>query len=257
MNGVSVLVLTHDDEENLPNCLESVLWSDDVHVIDAGGTDRTLEIARRLGAQVLVHPSENGSAQCQWALRNARFRYEWILLLEPEERTPSDVAEEILGAVAQTSPEIAGFEIRRKLYFLGCWLKHAGQFEHSWVLRLVRCQVAQSKETNARQDLQVEGNVRRLKGSLLCENRKPLGDQIDKANRDSTLEAEETYWGRRQPQFPLRLPFRGGRKFLYLFIWRRGFLDGVPGLLFCLLMAAREFLVSLKLGALKRNLPVR
>jgi len=156
--GVSVLVLTYNEELNLPGCLASAAWSDDLHVVDSGSTDATVEIARRFGAKVYVHPFENFSAQRNWALRNAAFRRETLKLLGHQADTG-------LPARWRGTPA----ERRR-------WLKH----------------------------------------------------------------------------LHLRLPFRGLRKFLYLFLWRGGILDGVPGLVFCVLMAAQEFMLAGELRALKR-----
>ncbi|MFQ5663083.1 MAG: glycosyltransferase family 2 protein [Terriglobia bacterium] len=277
MSGVSVLVLTYNEEANLPACLESVRWADDIHVVDSGSRDRTAEIARRSGAQVYVHAFENFSAQHNWALRHVRFRYDWVLALDADERTPPELAEEIRAAVAQAPPAVAGFEMRRAVGFLGRWLTHAGQFNQFWFLRLFRHRATRYEDRSVNEYPLVAGDLRRLHGWLLHENRKPVSDLLEKYNHYSTLEAAETLRLRRGsaptalaprwrggPQerrrwlkhLHLRLPFRGLRKFLYLFLWRQGFRDGVPGLLFCLFMAAQEFMLSRKVGAVKRGLPV-
>jgi len=271
--GVSVLVLTYNEELNLPDCLASAAWSDDLHVVDSGSTDATVEIARRFGAKVYVHPFENFSAQRNWALRNAAFRHEWVLVLDADERTPSDLAEEMQRAAAQAPQEIAGFEMRRKVFFMGSWIKYAGQFNHFWFLRLFRHRQTRYEDRSVNEYPLVEGEVRRLQGALLHENRKPVRDLMAKYRQYAALEARETLkllghqadtglparWRgtpaeRRRwlKHLHLRLPFRGLRKFLYLFLWRGGILDGVPGLVFCVLMAAQEFMLAGELRALKR-----
>ena len=273
MASVSVLVLTYNEELNLPGCLASAAWSDDLHVVDSGSTDATVEIARRFGAKVYVHPFENFSAQRNWALRNAAFRHEWVLVLDADERTPSDLAEEMQRAAAQAPQEIAGFEMRRKVFFMGSWIKYAGQFNHFWFLRLFRHRQTRYEDRSVNEYPLVEGEVRRLQGALLHENRKPVRDLMAKYRQYAALEARETLkllghqadtglparWRgtpaeRRRwlKHLHLRLPFRGLRKFLYLFLWRGGILDGVPGLVFCVLMAAQEFMLAGELRALKR-----
>ena len=273
MAGVSVLVLTYNEELNLPDCLASAAWSDDLHVVDSGSTDATVEIARRFGAKVYVHPFENFSAQRNWALRNAAFRHEWVLVLDADERTPSDLAEEMQRAAAQAPQEIAGFEMRRKVFFMGSWIKYAGQFNHFWFLRLFRHRQTRYEDRSVNEYPLVEGEVRRLQGALLHENRKPVRDLMAKYRQYAALEARETLkllghqadtglparWRgtpaeRRRwlKHLHLRLPFRGLRKFLYLFLWRGGIVDGVPGLVFCGLMAAQEFMLAGELRALKR-----
>ncbi len=273
MSGVSVLVLTLNEESNLPDCLASAAWSDDVHVVDSGSRDATVEIARRFGAKVYLHPFENFSAQRNWALRNAAFRHEWVLVLDADERIPSDLAEEMQRAAAQAPQEIAGFEMRRKVFFMGSWIKYAGQFNHFWFLRLFRHRLTRYEDRSVNEYPLVEGGVRRLQGALLHENRKPVRELIAKYRQYAGLEARETLKLLRrqagtglQPRWRgtpaerrrwlkhwhLRLPFRGLRKFLYLFFWRGGIVDGIPGLVFCVLMGAQEFMLAGELRAFKR-----
>jgi len=273
VSGVSVLVLTLNEESNLPDCLASAAWSDDVHVVDSGSRDATVEIARRSGAKVYVHPFENFSAQRNWALRHAAFRHEWVLVLDADERIPSDLAEEIERTAAEAPPEVAGFEMRRKVFFMGSWIKYAGQFNHFWFLRLFRHRRTRYEDRAVNEYPLVEGGVRRLQGALLHENRKPVRELISKYRQYAGLEARETLKLLRrqagtglQPRWRgtpaerrrwlkhwhLRLPFRGLRKFLYLFFWRGGIVDGIPGLVFCVLMGAQEFMLAGELRALKR-----
>lgn len=273
--SVSILVLTYNEEVNLPACLESVRWAHDIHVVDCGSTDRTREIAAGYGAQVYVHPFKDFSTQRNWALRHARFRHEWVLVLDADERTPPDLAEEIYQEVSGQT-EVTGFEMRLKLYFLGRWLRFTGQFDKLWFLRLFRHRKVRYEDRRVNAHPLVDGEVRRLRSFLVHEDRKPVSDLLEKYNQYSSLEAEETLrlqrgqagtglaarlWGsdseRRRwlKQLHLRLPLRGLRKFLYLVIWRQGWRDGPPGWFFCLLMAAQEFMLSRKLGTLKRNLP--
>jgi len=278
MAGVSVLVLTYNEEANLPTCLASVRWSDDLHVVDSGSTDRTPEIAHSFGAQVYVHPFKDFSDQRNWALRHARLAHDWVLVLDADESVPSEAAEEIQAAVRQAPAGVAGFELRRKVYFLSRWLKRAGQFDAFWFLRLFRHRGARYEDRRVNEYLLLEGEIRRLHGALIHDDRKPIEFLLQRFNRYATLEAEETirllrgesHTGlqarllgtaaerhRWLKQLHLRLPLRGTRKLLYLLLWRRGLLDGRAGVLFCSLMAAQEWMLSVKLAALKQGLPVR
>lgn len=273
--SISILVLTYNEEVNLPASLERARWSDDIHVVDSGSTDRTAEIARALGAQVHRHPFENFAAQRNWALRNAAFRHDWVLVLDADERTPPGLAEEICRGVEQAPAGVAGFEMRRKVYFLNQWVPHAGQFPQLWFLRLFRHRTARYEDRSVNEYPLVDGEVRRLQHALIHENRKGVTDLVTKFNRYATLEAEETLRLRRGAapsdlparltgspaerrrwlkHLSMRLPFRALLKFLYLYVWRRGFLDGVPGFVYCALMAVQEFFVAAKLGARKRRL---
>jgi len=275
---VSVLVLTYNEEANLPACLESVRWSDDLHVVDSGSTDRTQEIARKFGAHVYVHPFKDFSDQRNWALRNARLAHDWVLVLDADESVPLELAEEMQTAVRQAPAGVVGFEMRRQVYFLGRWLEHAGQFHAFWFLRLFRHRQARYEDRRVNEYLLIEGELRRLRGALIHDDRKPIEFLLQRFNRYATLEAEETLrllrggaetglaarltgapTERRRwlKQLHLRLPLRGTRKLLYLLLWRRGLLDRRAGLLFSSLMAAQEWMLSVKLAALKQGLPVR
>ena len=278
MPSVSVLVLTYNEEANLPACLASVRWSDDLHVVDSGSADRTQEIAREFGAHVYLHPFKDFSDQRNWALRNVRFAHEWVLVLDADESVPPELAEELQAAVQQAPEGVVGFEMRRKVYFLGRWLKRAGQFDAFWFLRLFRHRQARYEDRRVNEYLLIDGEVQRLRGALVHDDRKPIEFLLRRFNRYATLEAEETLRllrggaktgldarptgsaaERRRwlKQLHLRLPLRGTRKLLYLLLWRRGLLDGLAGLLFCSLMAAQEWMLSVKLAALKHDLPVR
>jgi glycosyltransferase involved in cell wall biosynthesis len=276
--AVSVLVLTLNEELHLRDCLESVRWSDDVHVVDSGSTDRTQEIARATGAQVHVHPFENFSAQRNWALRHAPFRHEWVLVLDADERVPADLAAEMADAVARARPEVGGFEMRRRVYFQGCWLRHAGQFQAFWFLRLFRHPQTRYEDRQVNEYPIVEGERGRLHGALLHENRQPVEELLEKFRRYASMEAEETArllrggtatglqarWNgtaeeRRRwlKQLHLRLPFRGTRKLLYLLLWRGGLLDGPAGWSYCWLMAQQEYMISSYLRARRRGQALR
>ncbi len=278
MAGISILVLTYNEEANLPTSLESVRWSDDLHVVDSGSSDRTPEIAREFGAQVYVHPFKNFSDQRNWALRHARFAHEWVLVLDADESVPPELAEEMRAAVREAPAGVAGFELRRKVYFLGRWIKRAGQFHTFWFLRLFRHRGARYEDRSVNEYLLMDGEIRQLRGALIHDDRKPIEFLLQRFNRYATLEAEETLRllrggaetglaarltgtaaERRRwlKQLHLRLPFRGARKLLYLLLWRRGLLDGPAGILFCFLMAAQEWMLAVKLQALKQGLPVR
>lgn len=274
MADVSVLVLTYNEELNLPGCLGSVRWSDDVHVVDSGSTDATQEIARRFGARLYLHPFEHFSAQRNWALRHAAFRHDWVLMLDADERTPPELPAEMQRAVVHAPPAVAGFEMRRKVFFQGRWISHAGQFDHFWFLRLFRHGATRYEDRSVNEYPLVEGGVRHLQGALVHENRKPVGEMVAKFRRYAALEAREALkllrhqadtglparWRgtpaeRRRwlKHLHLRLPLRGLRKFLYLFAWRLGFLDGIPGIVYCALMGYQEFVLARELRALRRG----
>ena len=99
--SVSVLVLTLNEEVNLPGCLESLTWSDDIVVFDSLSTDRTVEIARSVGARVVQRKFDNYAAQRNAALTEVEYRYPWVLMVDADERWPSRIVDEIRDVIGQ------------------------------------------------------------------------------------------------------------------------------------------------------------
>ncbi|MCX7635789.1 MAG: glycosyltransferase family 2 protein, partial [Syntrophales bacterium] len=131
--SLSVAVITKDEEQHIAACLTSVAFARQVVVVDSGSRDRTVEIARELGAEVYEEPWRGGfGAQKQFAIE--RCREEWILVLDADERVPPATAEAITAALGSAAPEVAAFSFPRKNYFQGRWIRHAGW----WPDRLVR-----------------------------------------------------------------------------------------------------------------------
>ena len=92
---ISVLILTKNEQLDLPGCLESVAWSDDVHVLDSLSTDRTIEVAREHGAQVTERAFDNWAAHQNWALGNVPFRHPWVFYIDADERVTPELREAI------------------------------------------------------------------------------------------------------------------------------------------------------------------
>ena len=126
---LSVVILTHNEQVNLPACIESLEGLDcEVVVIDSGSTDSTIEIARRAGATVFTHAFENYAAQRNWAQKNLSGHTGWVLHLDADERlTPALVRE--ITRVLEAPPEgINGFLLRKRTIFMGRWIRHGGHY---------------------------------------------------------------------------------------------------------------------------------
>jgi glycosyltransferase involved in cell wall biosynthesis len=134
--GVSVLILTLNEEINIGACLESLSWCDDIVVLDSLSTDRTRAIAEAQGVRVVTRAFDNWSAHQNWATAHIEFRHPWVLYLDADERCPPDLRDEVLRCTRPHAQESA-FRIRRKDFFMGRWLKHA-QLYPTWLVRLFR-----------------------------------------------------------------------------------------------------------------------
>jgi len=272
---LSVLVPTLDEELNLPECLDSVAWADEVFVVDSFSSDRTLEIARERGAHVVQHAFEDYSRQKNWALDTLPFRNEWVLILDADERVTPELRSEIQCLL--TAPTHDGYFLNRRFIFLGRWIRHAGWYP-SWNLRLFRHRLGRYDNRVVHEHVVLNGSVGYLKYDLLHHDRRGLEAFIARHNRYSTLEASARFAAQRQagrshanlPRSPVErkrflrervwphMPAKPLALFLYMYVLRRGFLDGRAGLALCAFHAFQEFMVGLKLAELRTTgqLPV-
>jgi len=263
MNGISVLILTKNEERDLPGCLISVAWSNDIHVLDSQSTDKTLEVAQAAGAKVTVRPFDGYASQ-----RNAGlalpFANPWVLILDADERIPAALAAEMQAFVARAPAATAAARIRRKDIWWGRWLKHA-QISPFFV-RLVRVgQAHYEREIN--EVLMVDGEIADLTESFdHYPFSKGVGHWIDKHNTYSRMEAEVIVKGlvpqpswqvalfgrdfneRRVHQKAIfyRLPARPLIKLIYMLFVRRAVLDGWPGIRYAVLQSIYEYFIVLK-----------
>lgn len=270
--GVSVLVPTLDEELNLPECLRSVEWADEVFVVDSFSQDRTVELARSSGATVVQHAFESYSRQKNWALDTLPFRNDWVLILDADERATSGLRCEIEATLRNT--DYAGFYVNRRFIFLGAWIRHAGWYP-SWNLRLFRHRLGRYDNREVHEHVVLNGAAGYLRNDLLHLDRRGLEAFVARHNRYSTLEAAARFKTERdapdRARLPLsllaspvqrkrflreriwpRVPAKPLALFVYMYLVRRGFLDGRAGLALCVFHAFQEFMVGLKLAELRR-----
>jgi glycosyltransferase involved in cell wall biosynthesis len=255
---LSVIILTLDEEANLPLALRSLQGlNPEIFVVDSGSTDRTLEIARAAGCHVVEHPFENYALQRNWAFDHLPIASPWTLCLDADERLTPELAEEINQTVLQQDSPFDGYMLRKRTIFMGRWLRHGGQYP-AYHLRLFRSGRARCEARLYDQHFVVAGHVGRLRNDYIDVITSDLGTFVVRHNRWAALEAEEilarsTGAPRQGPavqpvltgtaierrrflrtrvyqRFPLFV-----RPFLFWFygyVLRLGFLDGVEGLIF-------------------------
>ena len=266
MNDLSIvgLILTYNEEINIKGCIESIHFCDEIVVFDSYSVDRTVEIAKSCGAIVKVRHFDNYAAQRNAALKAVSSKFNWVLMLDADERVTLDLEQEIKSIISnQTSKTL--FRVRRKDQFMGKWLKHSSGYP-TWFPRLFKNgEVQVTREIN--EEYITEGEISDLKGHLLhFPFNKGLSWWIDRHNRYSTMEAEvlikefrhNITWGfcfskdpvkRRkfQKQLVYRLPGRPLIVFIGFFFLRKGFLDGVAGFRFCVMRMLYEMMIDLKI----------
>ena len=271
MSGVSVLILTLNEESNISECIESCAWSDDIVVFDSMSEDATGNIARNKGARVIQRRFDNYAAQRNAALTTVPYKHSWVLMVDADERVPADLAAEVQSAVANAADRVALYRMRRKDHFLGKWLRRSSGYP-SWFGRLVRLgRVRVEREVN--EEYIADGRVEYLKAHL---HHFPFNRGIaywfERHNRYSTMEAaaklglhrERIVLGallrgdpidrrRTLKQLLYYVPFRPQIVFVYLYIFRLGILDGRAGLHFSRMRAAYEMLIDLKVVETQRR----
>lgn len=259
--AVTVLIPAKDEALHIARCVDSAQELGRVVVLDGGSTDATAAIARAHGADVVEHTWTGYAAQKNWALESLELETPWVLFLDADEFiTPSGRAE-IAHALRSHGP--AGFLLPRNHIFLGRELKHAFWYP-DLQLRLFRHGHGRFEERRVHEHLIVNGPVAELSSPLMHENLKGFSAYVDRHNRYSDLEAAELLdptAGRKRGSFRggwadrrralkdrvwFRLPFRPAVRFFWLYVLRRGFLDGRPGLAYCQLLAVYEYMINTK-----------
>jgi glycosyltransferase involved in cell wall biosynthesis len=234
---LSVLVTTLDEADNLPDCLRSVRWADDILVVDSGSTDATVALARDLGARVLEHRYESAARQKNWAL--PFVRHPWVLILDADERVTPELAHEIRAVVEGDGP-LDGYFLRRRSFFLGREIRHCG-WDRDQVLRLFRAGRGRYDDRMVHETLQLQGRSGRLRGRLQHYTYRSFGDYLERLDRYTARGAADRAAagrGRSIAALVLHPPAR----FLRMYILQLGFLDGIHGLLVCTLAATSVWL---------------
>jgi glycosyltransferase involved in cell wall biosynthesis len=271
MSGVSILILTLNEEINLPACIDSCGWSDDIVVFDSMSKDRTLQVAQEKGARIFQRQFDNYAAQRNAALATVDYKHPWVLMVDADERVTPELAREIAKALDGATADVAMFRMRRKDYFLGKWLRRSSGYP-TWFGRLVRVgRIRVEREVN--EEYIADGRVQYLDAHL---HHYPFNNGIaywfERHNRYSTMEAAAKASVRNQPiamaalmggdpidrrrvlkQVLYRMPLRPMIIFLYLYIVRLGILDGRAGFHFSRMRAAYEMLIDLKVIEARRR----
>jgi glycosyltransferase involved in cell wall biosynthesis len=269
---ISILILTRDEAQNLPACLASVAWSDDIHVLDSRSTDTTQAVATSAGARVTERAFDNWSSHQNWALQNLPFKYPWVFYLDADERVTPELRDALLQAAAAPGYNVA-FRIQRRDFFMNTWLKHVQT--SPFYMRLFRPE-AMRYERLVNPVSIPNGPVGQLPGYLdHFPFSKGIDHWVERHNQYSRLEAEQTvanhhkqsrfsFWSaffekdfhrRRfhQKEVFYLLPARPQLRFLYLYLVRLGFLDGAAGYTYARLQGFYEYLIVAKTKELERR----
>ena len=269
---ISVLILTRNEQNDLPACLSSVSWSDDIHVFDSHSTDNTADIAKAAGAHVHTRTFDDYATHRNAALATVPFKYPWVFLPDADERPTPELSREMQQIALAAPDQTSAFRVRRRDFLFDTWLKHA-QISPFYI-RLVRPErVRYTRAIN--EVMEVDGPVAELSYPLdHYPFSKGITRWVEKHNLYSSMEAELIVGSQglqnpslvtalRDPDFHTRrlhqkaifyrLPARPLLKWMYMVFLRRAILDGPAGVTYATLQAFYEYLIVLKTRELRRR----
>ena len=271
-SGVSILILTKNEQLDLPGCLESVAWSDDIHLYDSVSTDETVAIAQRAGATTIQRPFDNWASHQNWGLQNIRFKHPWVFYIDADERMTPELVQAVRAAAANPGDKVA-FRLQRRDFFTDTWLAHVQT--SPFYMRLFRPEKMRYERLVNPISI-ADGPVGDVGGYLdHFPFSKGIGHWMERHNSYSAFEARQIIDNRRgqagfslrkafvnedfherryhQKELFYRLPLRPVIKFLLLYVGKRGFLDGRAGLTYAVLQSIYEYMIVLKVRELEQK----
>ncbi|MCC8408154.1 glycosyltransferase family 2 protein [Mucilaginibacter sp. UR6-1] len=267
---ISVIILTKNEEADLPICLRSLQWTDDVQVLDSFSTDRTVEVARRHGATVTKNAFESFGKQRNFALQNISLKYNWILFLDADEVATPEFRDAVLKATINAEDAVAGFYCCWKMMLEGRWLKRCDNYP-KWQLRLLRKgRVTYTDFGHGQKEDHVLGKALYLKEPYLHYGfSKGWSHWIERHNRYSTLEAVarlnhrppfknifSKHGSTRNPALKSwlsRVPGWPMLRFIQTYFFSLGFTEGIQGLTYCINISYYEYMIIIKMREITVN----
>ena len=267
---ISVIILTKNEELDLAKCLKAVQWSDDVHVLDSGSTDDTIKIAECYGANVTRNAFKSFGQQRNFALDNLHLINDWILFIDADEIVTDHFRVAIREAVLNAGEQVAGFYCCAKLMFEDVWLKRSDTFP-KWQFRLMRKGRARFTDFgHGQKEYEVNGDIKYIKEPYLHYGlSKGWFKWIERHNKYSNLEAVvrleyqpslkqvfSKHASVRNPALKCllsRIRIWPAIRFLHAYIINLGFIEGIPGLLYCINNFYYEFMIQIKMRELRQS----
>ena len=250
MEKLTIIVPVFNEERNIDECLERLTWADELLVVDSGSRDATVGLARKYTDRILVHEYVNSATQKNWTIPQAR--HDWVLIVDADERVTDELRGEIRAALSTPGgPACDGYRIRRTTYFWGKAIRYCG-WQHDKVLRLFNRHKGRYEEKEVHADVKLQGPTGDLASPLRHYTYRNFPQYFEKFQR-------YTDWGAHDLQkrgctarwhhLLLHPVFR----FIRMYILQRGFLDGLHGLVLCMLAAFSVFTKYAKLWELNQK----
>jgi len=264
--AISIVIITRNEERNLPGCLESIRWCDDIIVIDSFSTDATVRIATDAGARVVQRPFKNFADQRNFAHRAQLPRHLWVFHLDADEQFTPELRDECLAVVEKDSPAVDGYYTAPRMMFMGRWVKRCtdwpawqARLAHRERFRFVQVGHGQREDPSMRMGRLESGYFHLISSGSVAEwtakharyareeareiraNPVPLGTLLRRAFGSGTATLERR---RALKRLWFHLPARPLLRFIYQYFVRGGVLDGYAGYCYCRLISHYEWLIG-------------
>jgi glycosyltransferase involved in cell wall biosynthesis len=251
---ITATLITYNEESNIAAALETLAWADEIIVVDSESADRTAEIASRYAQKVIVNKWPGYAAQKNFAGDQAS--HDWVFSLDADERVSEELAAEIKRLKETGAPNIAAFEMPRRAFYLGRWIRHSGWYP-DFKVRLYDRRRCRWQGEFVHESVIPDGEVGRLRGDLLHFTVRSVSEHHQRIDRYTTLAAQQAFAQRKRASL-LSLVISPPLTFLRSYLLKLGFLDGVQGLAIAFFAAYYVFLKNLKLwemGSTQKSKP--
>lgn len=237
MPTVAAVVITKNEERNIGACLASLRWVQDLIVVDACSTDRTVGVARKYTPRVFIRPWPGFGPQKNYGIAQATA--DWILIVDADERVPDELHEEIIRSIETAPSDLAGYEIPRRNFFYGRWIQGGGLYPDRQ-LRLFRRTAGRYDDVLLHEHLHVEGRIHHLVFPLDHYSMPMIKDHVRKMMRYTTLGAQEKL-KHRSKVTALDIAGRHLVTIVKTYLFRRGYRDGLHGVVVALFAGLHTF----------------
>ncbi len=244
----TAIIPTYNEEKNIEACIQSVLFADEILIVDSFSNDKTLIIAQKYPVKIIQREYENSASQKNWAIPQAA--HEWILLVDADERVTPELEEEI-KEVLTANPDEVGFWIYRKNFFMGRYMKHSG-LDTDKVIRLFQRDHCTYMTKNVHSEIVTNGKVGFLKGKLTHNTYTSFDNFIVKKNRYAWWSAGDHFKKNSKIGFN-QLFLKPAFRFFKHYVIQLGFLDGVPGVAYAFIESYGVFTRYVKIWLMQKG----
>lgn len=273
--SISVLLITNNESANIETCIKSLYWTDDIIILDSFSSDATCDIALKLGAKIYKNKFVHYSDQRNYGLSNINFKYDWILHLDADEIVTPELFKEMIDAIKKNKlkNDYDAFQIPSKMIFFDKWIKYSSMYPvyqvrlgHKHKLKFIRGGHGQYEDVPFSRigtlhepyihysfSKGIANWIEKHNCYSEDEARVIIDFKKEKINLNNLISNNKTLRRRTLKKISYYLPFRPTLKFLFIYFFRLGFLDGYRGFIYCKLLSIYEFMIMLKVKEINNN----